>query len=270
MEKNWKILARDLTGPELTKRINDGNDVALLPVGSMELHGPQLPLGTDTYIAEAVCRLAAPKIKGTVFDTITYSWSGMTKYSKPTISMTMDMETSYVRMVCDQLLRIGLKRIYVIQFHGPGFALTRLAREFFEENGSPLAFYGLLRMPNNEMDEYQEKGIAWEASMYAAASEMLGTTPTIFPDAAPPLDEIVLPPGSDAREKILETGGYVGMLGTNDLHHGPFEGRIDTEAGMNTMKKLADDIVSSAPSFKELCDAWEGVELSKSWPSSAK
>jgi len=270
MEKNWKILARNLTGSELIERINDGNDVALLPVGSMELHGPQLPLGTDTYIAEAVCRLVAPKIKGTVFDTITYSWSGMTKYSKPTISMTMDMETSYVRMVCDQLLRIGLKRIYVIQFHGPGFALTRLAREFFEENGSPLAFYGLLRMPNNEMDEYQEKGIAWEASMYAAASEMLGTTPTIFPDAAPPLDEIVLPPGSDAREKILETGGYVGMLGTNDLHHGPFEGRIDTEAGMNTMKRLADDIASSAPSFKELCDVWKGVDLSKSWPSSAK
>ena len=121
---NWKVLARELTGWQLMERIDSGDDIALLPVGCMELHGPQMPLGTDTYIAEAVCQMAAQRMKGTVFDTIGYSWPGMTKYSFPTISMTMDMETCYIRMVCEQLLRIGLSRIYVVQFHGPGLATS--------------------------------------------------------------------------------------------------------------------------------------------------
>lgn len=36
--------------------------VALLPVGSVEPHGPHLPLGTDTLISEAACRAAAPAL----------------------------------------------------------------------------------------------------------------------------------------------------------------------------------------------------------------
>ena len=267
--ENWKSFARDLTGWELNERILDGNDVAILPVGSMEFHGPQLPLGTDTYIAEAVGKLVAPRVKGTVFDTISYSWPGMTKYSSPTISMTMDMETSYIRMVCDQLLRIGLRRIYVIQFHGPGFALTRLSREFFEENGSPLVFYGLLRMPNDSKEACLKNGTAWEASLYAAATKFLGVPPVIYPNAVPSTPDATLPPpAAEAHQKICETGGVVGMLGTNDFHHGVFDGRVDVDFGMDTLKMWAESIASSAPSLTELCDAWQGVELSKSWPSS--
>ena len=154
----WKAPARELTGWELMRRVRDGHDIALLPVGSMEMHGPQLPLGCDTYIAEAVCRLAAPQMRATVFDTISYTWPGMTKYSSPTISMTMDMETRYTRMVCDELARNGFRRLYVVQFHGPGIALMRLAREFFEETGVPLAFYGLMRMPDDGRKECTEAG----------------------------------------------------------------------------------------------------------------
>ena len=50
----WKVLARELTAWELMRRIKDGYDIALLPIGCMEMHGPQLPLGTDTFKAEAI------------------------------------------------------------------------------------------------------------------------------------------------------------------------------------------------------------------------
>ena len=49
---DWQPLARNLTGWELMGRIETGHDTALLPVGSMEMHGPQLPLGTDTFVAK--------------------------------------------------------------------------------------------------------------------------------------------------------------------------------------------------------------------------
>lgn len=264
---DWKLLARELTGWELMERVEAGHDIALLPVGSLEMHGPQLPLGTDTFIAEAVSQMAAEQMKGTVFDSVSYTWPGMTKYSRPTVSMTMDMETSYVRMVCDQLLRIGFRRLYVIQFHGPGIALMRLAREFFEETGVPLAFYGLMRMPDDGQDECVKKDVAWEASLAAAANDYLGCQATINPDALP--DDVTPPkiPGSGARAALSKTGAFIGSLGTSDLHHGPFRGQVDRELGLDILRRMACSIASSAGSMAELRDAWEGVDLPDSYPS---
>ena len=261
-----KILARELTGWDLMRRIENGYDIALLPVGTMEMHGPQLPLATDTYIAEAVCRLAAIEMKGTVFVTISYTWPGITKYSFPTISMSMDMETGYTRMICDELARIGLKRIHIIQFHGPGIALMRLAREFFEEKGVPLVFYGLLRMPHSGKKECRDSGIAWEASLCAAAIELLGYNATIDPKAWH--ENVSLKPrlGQNATKKILETGGLVGILGTNDLQHGTFRDRVDLNIGMEILQRFAKNIASSADAMAELRDAWKNIDLPTSWP----
>jgi hypothetical protein len=213
--------------------------------------------------------LVAPKVQGTVFDTVSYTWPGMTKYSHPTVSMTMDMETRYVKMVCDQLLRIGFRRIYVVQFHGPGIALTRLAREFFEETGVPLAFYGLMRMPDDGAERCRERGVAWEASLCAASAKVLGVEPTIDP-AAKPSTQAVPMPGSAARRKIAKTGGLVGMLGTDDLHHGTFEGSVDVQLGMEMLEELAGLIASSAPHMAEMRDAWRDADLQGSWPSAVR
>ncbi len=266
----WKILARELTGWDLMRRVKSGHDIALLPVGSMEMHGPQLPLGTDTYIAEAVCRMAATEMKGTVFDTISYTWTGMTKYSFPTVSMSMNMETNYVRMVCNELARIGLKRIYVVQFHGPGIALMRLAREFFEEKGVPLAFYGLLRMlsmPQSQYRKCKNGGIAWEASVCAASAKFLGYDATIDPTAWDESVPVKSLPGQNARKKITETGGLVGTLGTDDSHHEIIKGQVDLNIGMEILQDLAKNIASSADAMADLRDAWEDVDLPASWPS---
>ena len=48
--------------------------VALLPVGSVEPHGPHLPLGTDTLISEAACRAAAPGLRAVVACPLSRRW----------------------------------------------------------------------------------------------------------------------------------------------------------------------------------------------------
>ena len=263
----WKPLARELTAWELLRRIKEGQDIALLPVGSVEMHGPQQPLGTDSFIAEAVARLAAVEMKGTVFDTISYTWPGCTKYSRPTISMTMDIETRYTRMVCDELRRNGFGRIYVLQWHGPGIALTRLAREFFEETGGALAFYSLMRMPDQGIDECKQVGADWEASLCAAAAEFLGYDATVDPgawDGSPPPEPS---PGKDAQTRIRATGGITGGLGSHDFHHRTFADEVNKEVGMTVLRKFAGTIASSAGAMAEWRDAWAGRDLPNSWKS---
>src|SRR5208283_357195 len=92
VKRTERILAREMTGWEVMQRIKDGNDIALVPVGCMELHSPRQPLGTDTYIAEAVAHLVARKVKGTVFDTLAYAWPMSTEHSFPTIGVSAEME----------------------------------------------------------------------------------------------------------------------------------------------------------------------------------
>src|ERR1700674_3861611 len=50
-----KRLIAGLTSPEITRALSK-NSILCLPMGSMEQHGPHLPLNTDTVIAEALTR----------------------------------------------------------------------------------------------------------------------------------------------------------------------------------------------------------------------
>lgn len=263
-ENRWITRARDLIGSTLLQRIENGDDIALLPVGSTELHGPQLPLGTDSFIAEAVCELAARQLHGTVFDTIGYSWPGMTRYSRPTISLSMELESNMVRAVLDQLRRIGFRRIAVVQFHGPGIAMTRVAREFFEETGCPVAFFGLMRMPGSGRELCRENGAAWEASLCAAAADVLGVSPQLDPRPLPEEQHLPLR-GGEAREKLLAAGAVVGALGSDDLHHGVFHEPVNAELGKRILNDLAADILSAMPALGELEKAWRNVDLEHSW-----
>lgn len=51
---------------EGAKRTLAAGPVALLPLGAVEVHGDHLPLLTDLYLAEGVCRLAAERLPGAI------------------------------------------------------------------------------------------------------------------------------------------------------------------------------------------------------------
>ena len=76
MSVMWKELtAEDLRAKAAAKAI------VVLPVASMEQHGPHLPVGVDTFLCEAVCRagadLAAKDVPVVVAPTL---WCGMAEH----------------------------------------------------------------------------------------------------------------------------------------------------------------------------------------------
>jgi len=56
------VLLADATWNDVEER----PPALLVPVGSCEQHGPHLPLGTDTLIAEAIARAAAEQLSDAV------------------------------------------------------------------------------------------------------------------------------------------------------------------------------------------------------------
>ena len=130
--------------------INRYKVVALLPVGSVEQHGPHLPLGTDYILADSICSLTAERAKDAGEDLsdlkvlklppITYGLSSMWAAYEGTISVGTEAFAKYVGDVLRAVVRGGVKYVVIVNGHyGNSDALRLVARDIAEEVGGVIA-----------------------------------------------------------------------------------------------------------------------------------
>lgn len=111
------------------------NDIALLPVGSNEQHGPQNPLGTDHLIAKALAEEAAKRTGVICLPVIPFGVSSHHKQFWGTIHVSPKTLKDYVKEVCLSLNYYGVKKIVIVNGHGGNLnALAEASREL-RENG---------------------------------------------------------------------------------------------------------------------------------------
>jgi creatinine amidohydrolase len=112
----------DLTTDALRALFDAGPVVALLPVGSVEPHGPHLPLATDTLISERVVARAAERLTEAgravvIAPSVPY---GVTDYAAGfagAISIAAPALTAYLRALCESLLAAGFAHVCVVNNH---------------------------------------------------------------------------------------------------------------------------------------------------------
>ncbi|SFR65390.1 creatininase family protein [Halogeometricum limi] len=99
-------------------------DVALLPVGSTEQHGPHAPLGTDTLNAEAVAEAAAEKYADPVVvaPAIPVGVAEEHRRFTGTLWTAEDTFRAYVRDVVASLASHGWDHVVVVNGHGGNIA----------------------------------------------------------------------------------------------------------------------------------------------------
>ncbi|WP_248895638.1 creatininase family protein [Haloplanus halobius] len=95
-------------------------NLALLPVGSTEQHGPHAPLGTDAYHAEAVAEAGADRHASdvAVAPTVSVGVAEEHRSFDGTLWVSPDTFRSYVRDVVGSLAHHGLDRVVVVNGHG--------------------------------------------------------------------------------------------------------------------------------------------------------
>jgi creatinine amidohydrolase len=111
----------ELRSPELAA-LAQADALVLLPVGSMEQHGPHLPVDTDSLLAETVSLHAAgllatahPVVVGPTV------WTGMSEHHMRfagTITLSFDTFAAVLRDVCRSIQRHGFTRIMLVNGHG--------------------------------------------------------------------------------------------------------------------------------------------------------
>ena len=106
-----------------------GAGLVLVPVGSIEQHGPHLPLDTDATIAVAVAEGVAAELPGTwVAPVIAYGSSGEHQSFPGTASVGTEALT-HVAVELVRSLRTWASRVVLVNAHGGNVAALRSSDE---------------------------------------------------------------------------------------------------------------------------------------------
>mgnify|MGYP000377405051 CR=1 FL=1 len=102
-------------------------DLALLPVGSTEQHGPHAPLGTDRIAAEAVAARGAETYDGEVVvaPPVPVGVAEEHRHFAGTLWVTEETFRRYVRETVESLASHGWDRVVVVNGHGGNVAPLR-------------------------------------------------------------------------------------------------------------------------------------------------
>ena len=107
---------RDQFDPDLRKIIKKKKHVAIIPVGSIEQHGPHLPISTDSDIVTEIARRVSDKIDGILLPTINY---GISDEHFPFFNLSIKKSTlaRILRDICESLMKNGISKIIIINGH---------------------------------------------------------------------------------------------------------------------------------------------------------
>ena len=92
--------------------------IAVLPVGAIEQHGPHLPTGTDTLLAERAARMACVRTGDVLMPTLALGCSlGHTDRWPGTLSLTPGTQTQMVLELGRWVHASGFRRFFLVNAH---------------------------------------------------------------------------------------------------------------------------------------------------------
>ena len=110
-----------MTFPQV-ERLAARTDLALLPVGPPEAHGPHLPVGTDLITARELCERAASELANRgaeclILPLLPYCLAEVSSPFAGTISVRAEVVAALVAEICGSLSRSGFRRTLVVSGH---------------------------------------------------------------------------------------------------------------------------------------------------------
>ena len=110
------MIIRDQFDPDLRKLIKKKKQIAIIPIGSIEQHGPHLPISTDSDIVTEISLQLSDKINGVLLPTINY---GISDEHFPFFNLSIKKSTlsRILEDICESLIKNGISRILIINGH---------------------------------------------------------------------------------------------------------------------------------------------------------
>jgi len=117
-QTNLPIKMEELTSPQFAKAVEVSGGVCVIPLGIIEKHGPQLPLGSDLFESrEAACN-AAKKEYAVVYPPYFAGQIFEARHQPGAIAYSHELMWKMLEETCNELSRNGLKKIILVNGHG--------------------------------------------------------------------------------------------------------------------------------------------------------
>src|ERR1700704_1662614 len=109
----------ELAWPEIAAHRDRGDgEVGLVPVGATEQHGPHLPIGTDTIVANALCDAVSEVTGAPVLPAIPVACSyGHGTRLPGTLSLSPELLAAVVRQYAEWAATSGVTRLLFVNSH---------------------------------------------------------------------------------------------------------------------------------------------------------
>lgn len=117
------------------QQIASEHALALLPLGSLEYHGPHNPLGSDSIIVSGIAERVAARSNALLFPTVTFTQCpAQTAHFQGTFSVRPEVMTAYFADILRNILHLGFRKVFILNGHdgniGPGRgAIAQVADE---------------------------------------------------------------------------------------------------------------------------------------------
>lgn len=131
----------ELTTTEMEAARDRAGGVALVPVGSIETHGPHLPVGCDALVVDRVADLVAEEEPVVVLPMLPFTWSPQARRHPGAITIESTHLIRFMEDLCDEVQRNGFTKIVLLHAHGGNVPLDYLMPAHMVERGKPYALY---------------------------------------------------------------------------------------------------------------------------------
>jgi creatinine amidohydrolase/Fe(II)-dependent formamide hydrolase-like protein len=253
MVRRHQRLIAELTSPEISKSVRK-NAILCLPIGSIEQHGPHLPLNTDTVLAEAFTRaiIARWSAKYDLWQLppLTFGLSQEHAWAAGTISLKVETMTALLRNLASEIARaLPARNLAVINGHGGNRGiLEALGREIagdFGVNFCALHLGAMMSPPSGAAFVEIHGGMDETSAMLALAPELVRRD--LIERSKPPADSnsvkaLILDPAVswpwNSNDKRIAHSGIIGNARAASAKHGQAIVARVVEAAGDAFKRL--------------------------------
>lgn len=197
----------DMTSPEAAEAVARSR-TAVLPIGSIEQHGPHLPNGTDTFAAELVAREVADRLDAVYAPFGPYGVTPIHAGHPGTVTLRRGTFEALLTDICTELVGMGVETFVLVNWHEGNIAsMNAVATDMQDRHDCTFvaaqACYVAQRVYRDEGGELTHGG-------GIETLAMLAHDPTLV--KADRAGEATRPPGAeemDAMRRSTEVYGFI-------------------------------------------------------------
>ena len=133
----------ELAATDFDEALRKTEGVVLVPIGSIEIHGPHLPVGCDTLVIEKLVTMVEEREPVLVAPVLAYTMAPVARLHPGGISLPPELLVEHLQCVCDELSRNGFTKIVLVHGHGGNVAMHNMILSTTLDRAKPHSLYSI-------------------------------------------------------------------------------------------------------------------------------